>query len=313
MGEYMDLPNYSGWELIHEDHRAGIAIHRAHVVNHPQKRVVIKSLQLYSAEQNQSLRNEYDILKHINKNLEEFYIKEFPRTTGRRKSSIKVLSLPIHEKAEGFSFNSNPSLPPKQLPLIPNVIALERMYDEGFNAIIFEEFDGVPLRKYYPSLVSNNSLENMMDQSLHSISSIDHSKDSVQIEQVDPDLRKLDFEEILNVMILLTEAIEICHRAKVAHLDINPGNILIQKSRNKIQLQLNNFHNSVKFEDLTNSPSKQLRSYTYASPEQTGRTERLIDYRSDMYSLGITFWELLVEDVPFKNSDATVIIDLSRK
>ncbi len=39
------------------------------------------------------------------------------------------------------------------------------------------------------------------------------------------------------------------------------------------------------------------------SPEQTGRMNRGIDYRSDFYSLGITFYEILTKQLPFSSTD----------
>jgi serine/threonine protein kinase/predicted ATPase len=305
MGDYLDLPHYTGYELIEEDHRTGITIHRAHVINQPHKRVTIKSLQFHSEEDNNNLRHEYELLKQLNTFLEENYIREAAKPT-RRRSSIKLAALPMMIGEAGFP--SNPNLPTKQQPLIPCLVALEKMYEEGYNAIVCEEFDGISLRKFYPSLVASNSLENLMDRSSHSLASIDRSKESIHTPQVDPELKKLDFEEVLQVMIQLTEAVDICHRCKIAHLDINPNNILVQRSRNKITLQLTNFYNSLRFDQMSHSIGRALRGYTYVSPEQTGRTDRVVDYRSDMYSLGITFWELLVDDVPFKYSDAAEMI-----
>ena len=49
-------------------------------------------------------------------------------------------------------------------------------------------------------------------------------------------------------------------------------------------------------------------SIHYISPEQTGRMNRPIDYRSDFYSLGITFYELLTGKTPFESSDTLDVI-----
>ena len=46
----------------------------------------------------------------------------------------------------------------------------------------------------------------------------------------------------------------------------------------------------------------------YISPEQTGRMNRGIDFRSDFYSLGVTFYELLTGELPFKSDDAMELL-----
>jgi serine/threonine protein kinase len=46
----------------------------------------------------------------------------------------------------------------------------------------------------------------------------------------------------------------------------------------------------------------------YISPEQTGRMNRTVDYRTDLYSLGITFYEMLTGTVPFESHDSLEVI-----
>src|SRR5262249_52013062 len=46
----------------------------------------------------------------------------------------------------------------------------------------------------------------------------------------------------------------------------------------------------------------------YLSPEQTGRTNRLLDYRTDFYSLGVTFYQLLCGRLPFEVKDIPQLI-----
>jgi serine/threonine protein kinase len=47
---------------------------------------------------------------------------------------------------------------------------------------------------------------------------------------------------------------------------------------------------------------------SYLSPEQTGRTSRSLDYRTDFYSLGVTFYQLLTNSLPFTGNDAMELV-----
>ena len=49
-------------------------------------------------------------------------------------------------------------------------------------------------------------------------------------------------------------------------------------------------------------------SLAYMSPEQTGRMNRSVDYRTDLYSLGATFYELFTGSPPFSNTDPLELI-----
>ena len=51
-----------------------------------------------------------------------------------------------------------------------------------------------------------------------------------------------------------------------------------------------------------------LRSKGYMSPEQTGRMNRSLDYRTDFYCLGVTFYELLTNQLPFESLEALELV-----
>jgi predicted ATPase/signal transduction histidine kinase/tRNA A-37 threonylcarbamoyl transferase component Bud32 len=98
------------------------------------------------------------------------------------------------------------------------------------------------------------------------------------------------------------------HARRVVHRDIKPSNILVDE---RGELYLADFGISV----LLESERRYLydaRMLTgtlpYISPEQTGRTSREVDYRSDLYSLGATFYEMLTGRRPFDAIEPLALI-----
>ncbi|NBB77545.1 MAG: AAA family ATPase, partial [Bacteroidetes bacterium] len=99
------------------------------------------------------------------------------------------------------------------------------------------------------------------------------------------------------------------HAAKIIHKDINSHNIIIDENTGDVHLldfgistRLN-----LKKQSLEN-PERLEGSLMYISPEQTGRMNRVVDYRADLYSLGITFYEMLAGRLPFQSNDAMEIV-----
>ena len=99
------------------------------------------------------------------------------------------------------------------------------------------------------------------------------------------------------------------HAANVIHKDINPGNIVLNPNTGVVKII--DFGIATQF-SRTNptfkSPHGLEGTLTYLSPEQTGRMNRLIDYRTDFYSLGVTFYELLTGQVPFPTTDVLELV-----
>jgi predicted ATPase/signal transduction histidine kinase/tRNA A-37 threonylcarbamoyl transferase component Bud32 len=92
------------------------------------------------------------------------------------------------------------------------------------------------------------------------------------------------------------------HAARVVHRDIKPANILLDAHTGQVFLA--DFGISVLLEHERRhiyDSDVFVGTLPYISPEQTGRTSRAVDFRSDLYSLGVTFYELLTGCRPFEN------------
>jgi predicted ATPase/signal transduction histidine kinase/DNA-binding NarL/FixJ family response regulator len=116
-------------------------------------------------------------------------------------------------------------------------------------------------------------------------------------------------EEFLSIAIKVTEALGEVHAANVIHKDINPSNIVLNSVTGVVKLIDFGLATVLAHEDLTfNHPNVLEGTLAYISPEQTGRMNRSLDYRTDFYSLGATFYELLTQQPPFVATDAMELI-----
>jgi serine/threonine protein kinase len=122
---------------------------------------------------------------------------------------------------------------------------------------------------------------------------------------------KLNTIDFLKLAIKITSAVEQIHNVNIIHKDINPGNIIYNPQTQ--ELKLIDFGISSDFiqeNQYLNPSNLNLIEGTipYISPEQTGRINRTLDYRSDFYSLGVTFYELLTGKLPFNSNDTLSLI-----
>jgi PAS domain S-box-containing protein len=121
--------------------------------------------------------------------------------------------------------------------------------------------------------------------------------------------RPLAVDEFLRIASRLVAILAAVHGRRVVHRDIKPGNILIQEHTGAVFLA--DFGISVLLEDTHRrvyDPDVIAGTLPYLSPEQTGRTSREVDSRSDLYSLGVTFFELLTGTLPFVASTPLELI-----
>ncbi|MEM9541501.1 MAG: serine/threonine-protein kinase PknK, partial [Cyanobacteria bacterium P01_E01_bin.42] len=115
--------------------------------------------------------------------------------------------------------------------------------------------------------------------------------------------------EFLNIAIQLTEILQQLHQNKIIHKDIKPANILIHPETQQVKLIDFSISSLLPKEAQTLQTLNVLEgTLAYLSPEQTGRMNRGIDYRSDFYSLGVTFYELLTGKLPFATDDPLELI-----
>ncbi|MFP4597385.1 MAG: AAA family ATPase [Persicimonas sp.] len=111
--------------------------------------------------------------------------------------------------------------------------------------------------------------------------------------------------QFLDLALQLVASIEQVHEQGVIHRDINPANTVWNETSGK--LKLIDFGLSATYSEEVSGAdpgAESVGTLPYISPEQTGRTRRVIDYRSDFYSLGATLYELLTGHLIFEARDA---------
>ena len=121
--------------------------------------------------------------------------------------------------------------------------------------------------------------------------------------------KKLTLKEFLSTAIKITKALGEIHQHNIIHKDINPSNILVNPTAWLVQLIDFGISTVLKRENPTlKNPNVLEGTLSYISPEQTGRMNRAIDYRTDFYSLGVTFYELLTGQLPCDYNDAMELV-----
>jgi predicted ATPase/signal transduction histidine kinase len=116
-------------------------------------------------------------------------------------------------------------------------------------------------------------------------------------------------EEFFDIAIQLTNSLAGLIRQRVIHKDIKPANILINPETKQVKLIDFSISSLLPRETQTlQSPQMLEGTIAYLSPEQTGRMNRAVDYRTDFYSLGVTFYEMLTGRLPFVAEDVMELI-----
>ncbi|MGD1806029.1 AAA family ATPase, partial [Dapis sp. BLCC M126] len=119
----------------------------------------------------------------------------------------------------------------------------------------------------------------------------------------------VSIEQFWEIALQIVEILHDLHQNQIIHKDIKPANILIHPETKEVKLI--DFSISSLLPKETQSlqtPNVLEGTLGYLSPEQTGRMNRGIDYRSDFYSLGVTFYELLTGKLPFESEDPLELV-----
>jgi len=111
----------------------------------------------------------------------------------------------------------------------------------------------------------------------------------------------LEIKVFLKIALQLVTGLEELHGKNITHRCINPHNILINKET--LQVKIGDLSYATTLSQHTIQPFRPVEfkeEVPYISPEQTGRMNRVLDYRSDFFSLGVTLYQLLLGRLPLE-------------
>ncbi len=193
------------------------------------------------------------------------------RLADQQSVIVKILSTQYPSEADLLRFRQAFELQARfNHPNIAKVYSLERLHNSL--AMISEDFNGIPLK----NLIQNASL---------------------------------NFEEHLAISVQIAEILCVLHSAGITHKDINPYTLAYNPFTEQCKITDFSFASVLPLE----TPSlRRLEHLTgtleYMSPEQTGRMNRPLDYRTDFYSLGVTLYELFIGELPFNSKDSLELV-----
>src|SRR6202022_3834993 len=116
--------------------------------------------------------------------------------------------------------------------------------------------------------------------------------------------RPLEVSHFLRIAIPLAAALRQVHERGLIHKDIKPANILVDAASGGVWLTGFGIASRLPRERQVPDPPEVIAgTLAYMAPEQTGRMNRSVDSRSDLYALGVTFYEMLTGKLPFSAAD----------
>jgi predicted ATPase/serine phosphatase RsbU (regulator of sigma subunit) len=216
---------------------------------------------------------------------------------------------------------------------IPNYRVV-RVLGEGHNAVVYQGYrqddpDQQPLTlKVFKNIYPSPGQQARFRRELHLLQALDspylvqsfgleeqgglfllvsHYQDNLYSLRDWLDRQPLSVDAFLKIALHLAQVLEDIHGQGVIHGDLKPSNILVDDNLDTIKLI--DFGMSRIFQrQLAHFPEGVAGTLSYISPEQTGRTNKPVDYRSDFYSLGVTFFQVATGRLPFEHKDRLSLI-----
>ncbi|MBG1265601.1 ATP-binding sensor histidine kinase [Nostoc sp. WHI] len=193
------------------------------------------------------------------------------RQTDKLAVVVKLLNREYPTISELLQFRNQYTIA-KNLDITGTIQPYTLEFYRNSYALVMEDFGGISLRDYFPT-------------------------------------QPLALTEFLAIALQLADILNHLHHHQVIHKDIKPANILIHPQTKQVKIIDFSIASLLPKETQEiKNPNVLEGTLAYLSPEQTGRMNRGVDYRTDFYSLGVTFYELLTGELPFSSKDPMELV-----
>ena len=119
----------------------------------------------------------------------------------------------------------------------------------------------------------------------------------------------MEMKQVLRFAIGLATALGQLHKRELIHKDVKPSNVLVDPRTGQVWLMGFGITSRLPREHQSPEPPEFIAgTLPYMAPEQTGRMNRSIDSRSDLYAFGVTLYEMLTGSLPFSASDPMALV-----
>ena len=188
----------------------------------------------------------------------------------------------------------------------PVVIKLLKNPHPSFQELLqFRNQYNIAKNLNFPGIIQTYSLENYQN----GYALVMEDMQGVSLSEYMAGENITSLQNILSIAIQITDILHNLHQNRVIHKDIKPANILINPETKEIKLIDFSISSLLPKETQEiKNPNVLEGTLAYLSPEQTGRMNRGVDFRADFYALGVTLFELLTGELPFKSDDAVELV-----
>lgn len=147
---------------------------------------------------------------------------------------------------------------------------------------------------------TSNYIELIEDEKIYLVKSYESGRPLTELVSANG----MSIDDFASYALSLCNAVAYLHDNNILHLDLNPTNILCNEVQKSIKLL--DFGESISYVNIHKTPKKNIQitgGAAYSAPEQTGLSNQNIDVRSDLYALGVIFYEMLSGRLPFEGEN----------